>query len=624
MSLYNVKRKWSQCGADDAPLSLLHHDMDYGRNFYRPDYTTQTESASPSGAVLAILLLGSLIVLGGASHRLHRIFSHALDSMQGVGLLALQRSKLSRPTVFQNTRKPENGEASIGQSPSSQDLEGSDYIYSGLLNTSTTCYLNSSLQLLASSPSYVAYLRSIVRTALACDDAETPVAKALLDLLNKLNTPVRAQSILQPRQLMDCLLESGDARSHASRNRRRILQGSGQQDAQEFFLLLTEAVEEEKTALLLSVEDKAVGGSFATENAQNADEPSRNHVVRPVVLATPANLMPYISVSFFVRFGVTVCRVYSSPHKLHELRILRGRAPHTVRTPVSECPKRGTLCSYLSTTSSYESPQRTCRLEDMLAEISQLELIDEFTCRRCSVVATQIKLQETLSVAREDTLSASKKKRVREMQKNLNLIDAAVENGDFEHDFADAPTLKVERAVGPASKQAMLARTPKTLVLHISRSTFFDSYGGGAKNNCQVRFPEYLDMTPYVTSAQLIGDPKHSMGVQSHTSSESASSSNLYRLQALVVHFGSHSYGHYVSIKRRPPSQRPEDAAFVSSDWFRISDETITHASMQEVLTANPFLLLYERIATDSRVAQHAMPTKPSVEQVQSWQLMDP
>lgn len=125
-------------------------------------------------------------------------------------------------------------------------------------------------------------------------------------------------------------------------------------------------------------------------------------------------------------------------------------------------------------------------------------------------------------------------------------------------------------------------------------------------------------------------------------------STDLYRLASLVVHYGSHHFGHYVTYRRRPaplvsssvhfdsppfagasdsPSPLEDveadltpvlDRSSSSSDvdgtssildssellpilprrieWYRASDETVDPTNLEEVLRANPFLIFYERI----------------------------
>lgn len=115
-----------------------------------------------------------------------------------------------------------------------------------------------------------------------------------------------------------------------------------------------------------------------------------------------------------------------------------------------------------------------------------------------------------------------------------------------------------------------------------------------------------------------------------------------YQLQSVVVHLGSsHSYGHYIAYRRNPkrmergkrngngsadiakvayirgegyrsntlwmtsadwdPSSLDSEESRVSHrsthlDWLRISDEDVRACSITDVLDANPYLLVYERI----------------------------
>jgi hypothetical protein len=75
----------------------------------------------------------------------------------------------------------------------------------------------------------------------------------------------------------------------------------------------------------------------------------------------------------------------------------------------------------------------------------------------------------------------------------------------------------------------------------------------------------------------------------------------LYRLTSLVVHYGSHHYGHYITFRRRPNSSasRLNTSDTGNEDrveWYRASDETVDPARIEEVLRANPFMLFYERV----------------------------
>lgn len=251
----------------------MRDELDYSSIFFRP-VTPGRSNITPAFVTAAGLFAGLTAALILASRLQRRI----QRTMQGLGLLALNRAHslekqrndhLSSRGPDKRKQQQQNGRAGAASDGDDDEgglnLEGSDYIYPGLLNTSTTCYLNSALQSLASCPSFMSYLEALVAStaAPALDDSHDTdsddvlnVTRALSKFLEALNTPTRNSQILRTGTIVSSLLDS-TSNSPASRNRKRIMRGSGQQDAQEFFLILTEAVEEEKKELLQSVEKKA-------------------------------------------------------------------------------------------------------------------------------------------------------------------------------------------------------------------------------------------------------------------------------------------------------------------------------------------------------------------------------
>jgi ubiquitin carboxyl-terminal hydrolase 1 len=237
------------------------------------------------------------------------------------------------------------------------------------------------------------------------------------------------------------------------------------------------------------------------------------------------------------------------------------------------------------------------RLEDMLAEYTELETIDEYGCRRCSIHTTRSRLEDQLATAKANdgktTMSASKKKRIRELQRTLTRLEEVIQLEDYERDLRDLP-IKIERHTSTATKQVMFCTPPKLLVLHLSRSSYYEgSYGHPRKNNCLVQFPEHLSMDPYTTSIELSMEPHKP--ISTPVAAESAQGllpRYQYALVGLVVHVGNHHSGHYLTFRRRPT--RP--GAKLSKHWFRISDEDVEVSSAQEALNSNPFLLFYERL----------------------------
>ncbi|KAJ2372998.1 ubiquitin-specific protease ubp1 [Coemansia sp. RSA 2607] len=150
------------------------------------------------------------------------------------------------------------------------------------------------------------------------------------------------------------------------------------------------------------------------------------------------------------------------------------------------------------------------------------------------------------------------------------------------------PGITLRKAYSPLStKQVAFAKLPPCLCLHLSRSAITPD-GYIVKNPCHVRFPEYLDFSPYTTNGHLVVDPRSSMidpslvnrqqdglhGLQSHRRTRDAIEAlgqgiNLqtgYRLQAVVVHIGSHSYGHFITYRRKP---RPPIRSGINTPRYR-------------------------------------------------------
>lgn len=182
-------------------------------------------------------------------------------------------------------------------------------------------------------------------------------------------------------------------------------------------------------------------------------------------------------------------------------------------------------------------------------------------------------------------------------------------------------------------------KPPPVLALHLNRSMHYGQYA--AKNNVRIAFSEILDLTSFTTSGNLStvpsipistpppNIPRSTTPIPAHY----AIPRTIYRLSAVVCHYGQHSFGHYVCYRRkpRPPSSgdarfappkladplgcecekcerfspvRDEDDAFNAErsrpghGWLRISDESVREVGIETVLQegSGAFMLYYERV----------------------------
>lgn len=207
----------------------------------------------------------------------------------------------------------------------------------------------------------------------------------------------------------------------------------------------------------------------------------------------------------------------------------------------------------------------------------------------------------------------------------------------------------------------MFANPPKTLCLHLSRSIYHPS-GIIQKNSCQVEFPEYLDLAPYTTNGYLnTADPSASLSsppptpVLPHTRTSRTSlvylrnmtnghrfthhhnNSNSgndglgvalmsnkddrpvqnalpslsivpvsraiqYKLCAVIVHFGNHNSGHFITYRRKKLPTGHEVRSPLSetkprppTKFWRCSDEVIEEVDLETVLKSEAYMLFYER-----------------------------
>lgn len=254
-----------------------------------------------------------------------------------------------------------------------------------------------------------------------------------------------------------------------------------------------------------------------------------------------------------------------------------------------------------------------------------MEYLQDASCRKCSLETTLKALAleiETLKHQSRKQKNDTKKKRETIVQlvaieKAKRDIEYRLNVGRIEEE-GDHDKLPLLRSVSRmSSKQVMLAKPPKILCLHISRSAFLNT-GAIYKNTCQLLFPEYLDIAPFSTNGTLHTQPNLPIStttLSTTTENQGDRRPVYYKLMSVVVHYGSHSFGHFIAYKRRiyaeqcrchecignaqlSASEKAEDWK-CQNTWYRISDSKVDECSIEDVRRSNPYMLLYELVSQE-------------------------
>ncbi|KAG1704425.1 Ubiquitin carboxyl-terminal hydrolase 22 [Nymphon striatum] len=123
-----------------------------------------------------------------------------------------------------------------------------------------------------------------------------------------------------------------------------------------------------------------------------------------------------------------------------------------------------------------------------------------------------------------------------------------------------------------STKQLTMKKLPVVVSFHLKR--FEHSTRFHKKISTFISFPQYLDMTPFMSTRRNICNN----GVNS------SFADNIYSLFAVVNHIGTIESGHYTAYIRQHRDQ-----------WFKCDDHLITQASVQDVLDSEGYLLFYHK-----------------------------
>ncbi|KAI9743163.1 MAG: hypothetical protein M1818_003458 [Claussenomyces sp. TS43310] len=252
-------------------------------------------------------------------------------------------------------------------------------------------------------------------------------------------------------------------------------------------------------------------------------------------------------------------------------------------------------------------------LSQCLDEYTTLEPIEGVECGKC----TLLKAQRLLNIILERTKDTSDEAQIRHSTlERLKNVNEALDDDDYDDKTLSqkCKVLPQNRMSTTKSRQAVIARPPKSLAIHVNRSLFDEMTGELKKNYAEVKFPKQLDLGPWCLGSsgttddtqleEWLLDPAESMVSGSRKSARVRGPT--YELRAVVTHYGRHENGHYICYKKHPVMQNlDEDVAI--DQWWSLSDDDVTRVSEGLVCEqGSVFMLFYDCIEPASSFAPMA------------------
>ena len=434
----------------------------------------------------------------------------------------------------------------------------------GLGNWDNSCYQNSVIQGLASLHSFGPFIKGTLDTG---EEARLPTHVALKDILDRLNaTDSGPQTLWTPSAL-------------------KSMNSWQQQDAQEYFSKVMDEVDRESL--------RSYGKHKVRPGFEAALDPAPHSNLGPCPFRNPFEGL------LAQRVGCKQCG-YTEGLSLLPFNCL------TVNI----------------------GPQYEYDVRDLLEEHTGLEDIEGVECVKCTLLRVQTQLE---ALAAKSTISepSAGSDQPSKLQAAVGSRLETIRKVFADDSFSEPGLLKrcnvpaKSQVMSVKSKQVIIARPPKSLVIHINRS-IFDDFGTQRKNTAAVRFPRRLDLSRWCLGSKLSPAGVENLETWPAKSTESMlpacraeyqELNKLYELRCVVTHYGRHENGHYVAYGKRrinltdsSPDATKESSA--GERWYCFNDEVVTEVSEEDVLDrGGVFMLFYEALPP-----QQSLQTLPELE----------
>jgi len=467
----------------------------------------------------------------------------------------------------------------------------------GLGNWDNSCYQNSILQGLAALDSLPAFLDQVMHS-----DALQPTKSALRGVIKRLNDPANVgKTFWTPAEL-------------------KSMSSWQQQDAQEYFSKISDELEKDTAKDVNRRLDGAglKGLPWLTLDATHATSPNR-------VSSTGTSRKSLEEGS----------KISQLPEELSSL-VVRNPLEGLLAQRVG-CQRCGYAeglslvpfnCLTVPLGKQWMHDIRTC-LDDYTA----LEPITGVECAKCTLLHAKenlVKALDSIRVRDQDVeeLQASEAPSLQpvSLHERLSLVEQALEDEDFSDQTLKRCQIPAKNRVSTTkTRQAVVARAPKCLVIHINRSNFDELTGVQSKNLANVRYPLQLELSPWCLSqgpsSEKDNDASENWSVDPSKSMlsdgdlEDLDSGKPYVLRAVITHYGRHENGHYICYRKSPyPTQSDEkDIDEDTGSWWRLSDEEVTEVDEHTVHSqGGVFMLFYEQLVSLPIALKHRAAASPT------------
>ncbi|KAG5422214.1 UBP1 [Candida metapsilosis] len=491
----------------------------------------------------------------------------------------------------------------------------------GISNDGNTCFMNSVIQSLASSRQFMKFIDSYLYSEIEIDTKssgekitmksnqpkpELPFTTALKTLLDNVNGKYGSRGKEFSTKPLLNKMPNGP--------RQNFFSGYNQEDAQEFYQL---------TMSLLEKEFKKINQSRlpTPEPEGEKEKETKFQDVRNLKeIVSGCNKLGKLGVVYVPAAQVDP-NLDDAEHKVMPLELITPvDGISCERIGCLTCGEVGGIRYAVTSGLSLNLPQNqsyysSFNLSQLLNEWITPEIIDDVNCNRCGLLQTQ---QFLLSTVQELEKKDNNSKLIDQIKTRLSAIESELEKHQVSDEAFEKLTVKKQIKKSRKSKQIFLDRPPPLLSIHINRSQFDPKTYMVVKNPNNVTFPAVLDLSPYIVEPNQINmdaripfrkqdeklmnsqddsisddsqtvpsteQPKDGLISPNGTAISSAESDPklLYNLKAVIVHFGTHNYGHYICYRK------------LRGTWWRISDESIYVVTEAEVLGGQgTFMLFYE------------------------------